>query len=295
MAVRRRSNWYIYFISFGIALVFAIAAIFAFRWYLFPEDSNPVGMTPTGELSENFRPTSEHNFTALAMLADSESDIPSLFMMIEYEAVDNRITFVPLPNGISMPGEGRTLPNVYAAQGGGKVIEAIEAEVGVRCDFYVKMDRSGFLELVSIFGNVTYDVPKTFLISDKSVVETVNAGAQRLTAETMFRLMMLADYTDGESYRFNCIGNMLSELINQNYRDKTSSLLDSYYGIITANSDNNFTEQIYKAHKAALINTSEYGVSPAEYYIPYGEYGDDGSFVISANSVITIQQKAGLF
>ena len=118
MAVKRKSNWYIYFISFAIALIFAIAAIFAFRWYLFPEDSNPVGLDKTGELTDDFRPTSELSFNMLAMLADRESDIPSLFMLIEYNAMEKVITIVPLPGGISMPGVGRTLPNVSAVQGG---------------------------------------------------------------------------------------------------------------------------------------------------------------------------------
>ena len=296
MAVRRKSNWYIYFISFAIALVFAIVAIFAFRWYLFPEQSDPVGLDKTGELDENFRPTSEQNFNMLAMLADKESDHPELFMLVEYNAVENRVTFVPLPNGISMPSEDRTLPNVYAAQGGGKVVEAVEKAVGVNCDFYAKMDRTGFINLITVFGNVNFDMMDTVIIYDGSDVETVNAGTQRLTAETLFRLMMLADYGEGESYRFNCIGSMLSELVNQNFRSlKDSSLLDNYFRMITDYSDTNLTEQTFKSHKAALLNTAEYGgVSPAEYYIPYGEYGDDGSFVISENSITTIQQKAGL-
>ena len=294
MAVKRKSNWYIYFISFAIAMIFAIAAIFAFRWYLFPEDSNPVGLDKSGELTDGGRPTSELNFNMLAMLADRDSDIPSLFMLIEYNAVENRITIVPLPGGISMSGEGRTLPNVYAVQGGSKAAQAVEKAVGVPVEFYVKMDRMGFITLLSSFGNLNYDFVRTLTIEDNGISETVNAGSQRLTVETLFRLVMLADYGEGESYRFNMIGSMLSDLINQNYRAVDGSLLDSYFRIITENSETDLNDKIFKTHKAALINTVAYGVQPAEYYIPYGEYGEDGSFVISENSIMTIQQRAGL-
>ncbi len=294
MAVRRRSNWYIYFIAFGIALVFALAAIFAFRWYLFPEDSDPVGLDKTGELTDDFRPTAEHNFIMLTMLSDKESDSPDLYILVEYEAVSSRLTFIPLPVGISMKSEGRTLPNVYAAQGAKKVTQVVSDELGVPCSAYVKMDREGFSEIVSAFGSLTFEVPKTLIITDGSDVETVNAGEQKLGDITMFRMMMFADYEEGNSYRYNVIGSMLSEFINQNFRKLESRVLDMFYRMLTEKTDTDITEEFYKEHKAALLNSVEYASSPAEYYIPYGEMSDDGGFVISENSITTIKQKAGL-
>ena len=56
--------------------------------------------------------------------------------------------------------------------------------------------------------------------------------------------------------------------------------------------DSSITEEDYTAHKAALLNTIIYGSSPAEYYVPYGDY-EDGGFKISDNSIITIKQKTG--
>lgn len=294
MAVRRRSNWYIYFIAFGIALVFALAAIFAFRWYLFPEDSDPVGLDKTGELTDDFRPTAEHNFIMLTMLSDKESDSPDLYILVEYEAVSSRLTFIPIPVGISMKSEGRTLPNVYAAQGAKKVTQVVSDELGVPCNAYVKMDREGFSEIVSAFGSLTFEVPKTLIITDGSDVETINAGEQKLGDITMFRMMMFADYEEGNSYRYNVIGSMLSEFINQNFRKLESRVLDMFYRMLTEKTDTDITEEFYKEHKAALLNSVEYASSPAEYYIPYGEMSDDGGFVISENSITTIKQKAGL-
>ena len=64
--------------------------------------------------------------------------------------------------------------------------------------------------------------------------------------------------------------------------------------MIVNSAETNLTEQLYKAHKAALLNTVQYGVQPAEFYIPYGEYTDDGGFKIAENSIISIKQKAGL-
>lgn len=294
MSVRRKSNWYIYFIAFGIALAFAIVAIIAFNWYLFPENSKTTGLTPNGELTEDFKPTAEHSFNIITMLSDGASDVPELFMLIEYNAVESRLAFIMLPNVISIQQEGRSLSNVYAAQGGKKVISVIKDIVGVECGSYIKMDRACFIELVSVFGNVKYEVYKTLNLRDGAEIETLNAGNHLLDAETMFRLAMYAEYNEGESYKANCTGQMFADLINQNFRIVDSSLLDNYFNIIMENAETDLTEEKYMAHRAALLYSVRYGVYPGEFYVPYGETTDDGGFVIAENSIYTIRQKAGL-
>ncbi len=296
MAVRRKSNWYIYLIAFAIALAFAVATILAFKWYLFPEETSPVGLDKNGELTDDFRPSKEYDLNGLFMLSDAETDIPELFVMIAYNAVDNRLVYIPFPASVSMSSDGRTLPNVYAAQGGEKVLEVLNDVIGVDFDFYIKMDRKAFISMVSSFGNLEYELFNTIIVHDGDVAQTINAGKQRLDAETIFRLIMKADFGEGESYRFNCIGTILSDLINQNFRvlDGNSQVMDSFYKLIAEHSQNNITEELYRSRKAAFLNSAEYGNSPAEYYIPYGEYADDGSFVIAENSILTIRQKAGM-
>jgi len=296
MAVRRKSNWYIYLIAFAIALAFAVATILAFKWYLFPEETSPVGLDKNGDLTDDFRPSKEYNLNGLFMLSDAETDIPELFIMIAYNAVENRLVYIPFPASISMSSDGRTLPNVYAAQGGEKVLEVLNDAIGVEFDFYIKMDRKAFISLVSGFGNLQYELFNTIIVHDGDVAQTINAGKQRLDSETIFRLIMKADFGEGESYRFNCIGTILSDLINQNFRvlDGNSQVMDSFYMLIADHSQNNITEELYRTHKAAFLNSAMYGNSPAEYYVPYGEYADDGSFVIAENSILTIRQKAGM-
>ena len=134
---------------------------------------------------------------------------------------------------------------------------------------------------------------KTLLITDGAEVEAINSGKQMFTAEKVYRYMMFADFGEGESYRFNMICSLLIELVNQNVSYIDSSLLDAYAAEILQNSETNLTEDAYLSRKAAMLNTVKYGINPAEYYVPYGEYGDDGSFAISANSVTSIRQRYG--
>ena len=156
------------------------------------------------------------------------------------------------------------------------------------------MDEQGFETLLTAFGNVEYDIPRTITVKDGEDMVTFNSGRNLLTSEEVFQLVYRAEYDEGESYKFRTAADIFAELINQNYRHLNGSLLDTYYGMIVNSAETNLTEQLYKAHKAALLNTVQYGVQPAEFYIPYGEYTDDGGFKIAENSIISIKQKAGL-
>lgn len=292
MSVKRKSNWYIYFISFGITAAFVIVAVFAFRWYLFPDKTESAGVSQDNVSDEGFKATSAHNFVTLTMLSDA--DAPELFIIASYNAADNDVCFIPLPAGLSVELNGRTLSAIYSSDGGEAVVKAVEEAVGVTCESFVKMDREAFVSLVSSFGNVEYNVGKTTIITDGISVETINSGEQLFTAEKLFGYIMKADFDDGEFYRLNVVGDILTELINQNFRNLDSSILDVYYSMIVENCDTNITSEQYQTRKPALLNTVEYGNSPAEYYIPYGEYTEDGGFRISENSIISIKQRAGI-
>ena len=290
MSVKRKSNWYIYFIAFGITIAFVVVAIFAFRWYLFPDKTESAGITDNGELADDFKPTSAHNFVMLSMLSDAASDNPDLFTMISYNAVDNEVCLIPLPSGLSVELTGSTLSSIYFSDGGEAVVKAVEEAVGVKCGSFVKMDREAFVSLVTAFGNVEYDVGKTTIINDGNTVETINSGEQLFTAEKLFGYIMKADFSD-ELSRLNSAADILSELINQNFRNLDSSILDVYYNMIFDECDTNITDEQYKSRKPALLNTVEYGNQPAGYYIPYGEYTEDGGFRISENSIVSIKQR----
>lgn len=292
MAVRRKSNWYIYFIAFGITLAMIIMAIFSFRDFLFPE-SVETGLTADGQLTSDFVPDSGMNWSVMIMISDGENDMPELFIAVAFDAVENRLTFIPVDEGIAVGSSGRTLPNVYAAQGGKGVCNAVSDQLGITLDGYIRFTRSSFISLVTAFGNVEYDVQKTLIITDGAEVLTINSGYQTFTADMVYSYIMFADFGESVEYRWNMICSVLIELVNQNLSYIDSSLLDVYANDIFNRAETNITQDDYIGHKAAMLNTAQYGINPAEYYVPYGEYGADGGFTISENSVTTIRQKSG--
>lgn len=292
MAVRRKSNWYIYIIAFGITLAMIVMVVIFLKDVIFPE-SKETGLNTNGTLSDDFVPDKSMGLSVMTMISDTDSEMPSLFIAAVYDAVENRLTYIPLNDSIALTSSGRTLPNIYAAQGGSGVAKAVSDVLGISFDGYIRFTRDSFMGLMSAFGNVEYEVAKTLLIDDGAEVRAINSGKQIFTAEMLYKYIMFADFDEGESYRFNMIGSILIELVNQNISYIDSSLLDVYAANILENSETDLTEDRYKHSKAAMLNTIRYGINPAEYYVPYGEYGDDGSFVISDNSLVTIRQKAG--
>lgn len=295
MYIRRRSNWYIYFIAFGITLAIVVMAIFMFSWYLFPTDTEDAGADRlTGGIQGEFVPTDEYNFRLMTMISDGYDDDPTFFCIVEYNAPENKVVFVPVPAGISMATEGRSLTNIHAAQGSIEILNVVNRIMGVGCSYFVKMDRSSFEELLSAVGNVEYSVPRNVKVNDGGELTTYNSGYQSLSYTDVYRLISVAEYDEGESFRLKVAGDIFSELINQNYNNMDGNLLDIYFGIISRSSETNITEDEYKKLRPALLNTVEDGIQPAEFYIPYGEYTADGGFDIADNSIITIKQKAGL-
>lgn len=268
-----------------------IMAIFSFRDFLFPQ-AQETGLTVDGTLSDDFVPDHSMDLSVMTMISDGSADMPSLFIAVCYNAVDNRLLFIPVTNGVTLASTGRTLPNIYAAQGGQGVMSAVSDVLGIKFDGYVKFDRASLTGLIATYGNVEYNVAKTLLITDGTEVEAINSGTQIFTAEKVFRYIMFADFDEGESYRFNMIGSLLIELVNQNVTYIDGSLLNAY-GEDILNAETDLTLDVLTSRKAAMLNTVKYGINPADYYVPYGEYAADGSFTVSENSLTTIRLKSG--
>ena len=243
MAVRRKSNWYIYLIAFCITLAMIIMAIFSFRDFLFPK-SQETGLSTDGTLSDDFVPDHSLDLSVMTMISDGSADMPSLFIAVTYNAVDNRLLFIPVTDGIALASSGRTLPNIYAAQGGQGVAAAVSDALGIKFDGYVKFDRATLTGLIATYGNVEYNVAKTLLITDGTEVEAINSGDQIFTAEKVFRYIMFADFGEDESYRFNMIGSLLIELVNQNVSYIDGSLLTAYAEDIL-NAETDLTADIF--------------------------------------------------
>ena len=81
MAVKKRkSNWYIYVITFLIALGIAVLAVQSMEGLLFPEKSSDA----LNYEAVSYLPSEANNMTTLVMLSEMKAGTPDLYMIVGY-------------------------------------------------------------------------------------------------------------------------------------------------------------------------------------------------------------------
>ena len=105
-----------------------IMAIFSFRDFLFPK-SQETGLSTDGTLSDDFVPDHSMDLSVMTMISDGSADMPSLFIAVTYNAVDNRLLFIPVTDGIALASSGRTLHGDYPRVAAQALVELISADV----------------------------------------------------------------------------------------------------------------------------------------------------------------------
>lgn len=295
MSTKRRSNWYIYFITFAITLVFIGAIITVFSWFIFPDDTIEVNANADNNYAMEFEAEKSHSMTFLAMLAEEKGEAPLEYMIISYQAIDNSIVFIPLSADLtSTVDENRgNLKYLYETVGPEAVIQAIKNETGVECARYVKFDRQGLIELLESVGNVSMTIREdiTYKNSSDGTYISFTAGEQVLSGTGVYDYITFPSFTEDE--KLTAMGSTLTLFVNQNVSGLGSSLLKTYYEKMINNSVNNFTMDDFNYRLQAMLITIETEPSPAQYYIPNGSYNDDGIYEIAANSIKTMMQKTG--
>ena len=188
--IKRRSNWYIYLISFAATFVLLGLVILALRDTLFPQ--NVGGPLTDWRNAGNYIPPADLDTTILFMLSEEQGSTPDLYMLLNYRPRDGVIVAVPLhgDTGLVTGGESwRANPTtvriseLYESGGGSlKVMEGIKNTLDVDCDFYVRFDRASFTSLVSALGDVQVNIP--FAFSGGGI--NLPAGEQKLSGGDLF-------------------------------------------------------------------------------------------------------------
>ncbi|MCL2633497.1 MAG: LCP family protein [Oscillospiraceae bacterium] len=293
--VRRRSNWYIYFISFVAA--FAILGMFILGiWdYFFPDRTQPM-MNNQGIV--NYVPGEELDVTILMMMSRSQGATPEQFMLLNYRPKSEQIVIVPLrPQTKIIDGgttTGGTMVDAYNRGGAEAVMNGIKNTFGVECKFYVKFDRLSFINFTSLLGDTVLNIP--FNIDDGAA--SFKSGTQALTATELYSYITITDFSSvpgaNEDYRFVVMGSSLCTLINNHCKGLARASIQELFNKILNNADTNLTFKDYTIYQQALLYNSENSVNPATYFIPTGELNEQGAFVVSENSISTILNRFAL-
>lgn len=285
-----KRNWYIYVITFIVTSFIAGLTVSALWDTFFPEKAETVY---SGGVTTSL-PDASNNLTALVMLSEYKGGTPEHYSIINYRPGEEIIMCVPLKNETAMNLGSSTsaLSEVYLQNGIAGVTYAIEATLGVKCDFYVKFDKSSFIDLIDETGTITMNIP--YDISDDEGEVIFKSGSHSLDGEELFRYLYLQKATPDNDYKSVVVGSIEMAFFNSSLKNLSATVFQSLATKIINTTDTNFTLEDYRKRQQAILFTSESSLNPAQYYIPYGEYDANGLFVIAENSVATLKDRLGV-
>jgi anionic cell wall polymer biosynthesis LytR-Cps2A-Psr (LCP) family protein len=284
---RRRSNWYIYLISFASTCVLLGLFILAFSGTLFPQNR----MTHQS-WDLNYVPSPELDTTVLFMMSDEQGSVPHKFMLMNYRPRDEVIVLVPLNEDTRIQTRntiGR-LTDLYRAGGPELVSEGIANTLGVECEFYVKFDRASFTGFTSLLGEIPVNVP--FPFSEGGLGLPV--GQHLLSGGDLFIFMSYANFPEaGADFNLSTVGRAFTAFINSNLRHMDDESINSTFNRVLNNATTNLIFGDYINYRGALQYTSNTSISPASFYIPSGQR-EAHEFVISPQSIAEIHERFNL-
>ena len=286
MAVKkRRSNWYIYLITFVAASVIAAMIISLFWDVIFPARENK----NSGGIKSDV-PDASNNLITLFMLSEEKAANPSLYMIVSFQPADEAVFCIPLKTNmrVQVGNKTATLDEFYSDGGIKSVLYGIEGTVGVKCDRYVKLDRDSLVALADVVGKVYINCAYDVLANDGAVV--FEAGSHSMNGTNLYTYLNYNNPQYGDDYQSLALGSAAVSIVNTNLHGLASTVIQSYFTKLMNTTDNDLTIDDYTKRQQALMFVSTESYRPGQYYIPYGDM-EDGVFVLSPNSRTTILER----
>ena len=315
MAVRRKSNWYIYLIALIISFVGLGLFVSSIWSVIFPEDDDSAYTVSRSD----YRPSADINLTSLLMLSDMKAAAPKYYMLMNYQPRNEVIVFIPLQENMKVTynGASGSLYEMYENFGAVGPAKGISELLGVECVHYVKFDRLSFIDFVDMGGSVYVNVPSDIIEKEtrsivkkeiievdgeeqevtRTVTETFDniiykEGTQYMDGETLYGYITY-DFKRGTDYSLAVQGSMAMSMVNKNFRGISSTQMQSLAESIIRSTETDIVLDDYTKIQAVMNYTTSNSINPCEYYIPYGEQ-DGGYFILSDNCKTTMLGRMGI-
>lgn len=286
---KRRSNWYIYLITFLVTgvLLYIVSNALLSSFYS-EKDSQSNVSQHTGTV---FKPDSSYNFTVLAALSKGSDDAPGYYMTITYRGDTNSIMLMPYLPESSFGGQN--LKDAYAGGGADAVMKVLNSGLGLNITKYVRFTEATITEFFDSVGNTTLSVPKELKYENKSdgTLTIVNSGTYSFSGKQLYTYLTFPDFgTKDIQYVCKIHGSAISAFINQNFFDVSKDTLKGYADFISNFTDTNIKAEDFETKQQALLYSFKYAHDLCDYYVPYGE-SSDNSYVISETSINSIKDR----
>jgi len=286
--IRRRSNWYIYLLTFMVMSLIVSFVIYNIWDALFPARNLPA-MAST---SADYRPDASFNATFLLMLSESKGAVPEYYMLLNYRPGDEAIVLVPIQaNLYSEVGNLRgTLTAHYIDGGAGGVMHAIQNAISINPDHYIKFDKNSFIGFFDEAGSTPINIPHDLRHGELRF----SAGFNELSGEELYNYLTFPDYEQSEDYRYRIQGLAIANFINRNSSNLTIPQIQTLFSRILNNTDTGLEFLDFVNNQQAYVFTSQNSFNIADSYVPAGTTDMNGNFFITDTAAATIRDRFGL-
>lgn len=317
MAVKRKSNWYIYLITLIISFVVLGLFVSSIWSKLFPavEDAQSNYTVSRAD----YRPSADINLTSVIMLSDMKAATPKYYMLMNYQPRNEIIVFIPLQENmkVNYGGNSGSLYEMYDNFGAKAVVGGIEDLLGIDVVHYIKFDRLSFIDFTDKAGVVYVNNPSDVVereiktVLKKEIIEVdgekqevtrqveepveniiFKEGVQYMTGEKLYSYITY-DFKRGVDYTLAVQGSAAMNMVNKNFRGISSTQMQSLTETIISSTETDIVFDDYTKIQSILNYTTENSINPCEYYIPYGDT-NGGYFILSDNSKATMLDRMAI-
>ena len=315
MAVKRKSNWYIYLLALIISFVLLGLFVNSIWDRLFPD----IEPGTRSAARSDYRPSKDVNLTSLLMLSDMKAETPKLYMLMNYQPRNEVILFIPLRENtkVSYGGYSGSLYEMYDNYGAEAVVSGLSDLLGAEIVHYIKFDRLSFTDFVNMGGEVYVNIPadvvkkETKNVKKTKIVEVngVPTEVVRYTPETTETVVwtegdkhfdgaalyeyLTYDFGWGEDYQLSVVGSAAMNMINKNFRGLSAAQVQGYAEAIIKNTETDIVLSDYTSVQPTIAYTIENSISPCVYYTTYGET-EGGYFILSEDCIATMLERMAI-
>lgn len=291
-----------YFITIIVTLILIGGICFMlFRRLTAPKEPDSSGVPDIERLAADEYVPSETNNKTTLFIFDSEKRFNGCsFMIVRMIADEQRIAVMPLPSDTCayVNGTEDSLYEFYRRDGAPKAVSAAENAVGIKIDYYMKLNNDSFSVMTDIFGGVDFDVPYNLIYSNPDTGEEtiIREGTAYLDSDMLRKVITYPLYNSGEEYRAKITGVLINDLVNRNIDESFSSHVDDYFSaVINSSAETNFTAYDYEAQSAAMKYVASSDNRVSQLVTVTGAYNASGLFVLDENFLKSLTERFKLY
>lgn len=291
-----------YFITIIVTLIIIGGICFMLFRYLTDPKEPDAGSEPNIErlVAEEYVPTSANNKTTL-FIFDSEKRLSGCcFLIVRMIADEQKMIIMPVPADTYAYANGTedSLYEFYRKGGAPQAVSAAENAIGIKIDYYMKLNNDSFSVIADIFGGVDFDVPYNLIYSNPDTGEEtiIREGSTHLDSAMLRKVITYPLYNSGEEYRAKIMGVAINDLINRNIDESFSSHVDDYFSaVINSTAETNFTAYDYKEQSEAMKYVASSDDRVSQLVTVTGAYNADGLFVLDENFLRSLTERFKLY